>query len=72
MSANAELTLGRVRQDGGDAFKIVGDTAIKADCQRAVEEIGGRAIGVLERESRGLRGDCHCEGSGPRAHIVAS
>jgi NAD(P)-dependent dehydrogenase (short-subunit alcohol dehydrogenase family) len=41
--ANAERTLAPIgkagNRQGGDAFKIVADTALDADCQRAVEEV---------------------------------
>jgi NAD(P)-dependent dehydrogenase (short-subunit alcohol dehydrogenase family) len=36
--ANAERTLAPILKEGGDAIKIVGDTAIDADCKRAVDE----------------------------------
>jgi NAD(P)-dependent dehydrogenase (short-subunit alcohol dehydrogenase family) len=36
--AHADRTLGFVRAGGGDALKIVADTAIEADCERAVSE----------------------------------
>jgi NAD(P)-dependent dehydrogenase (short-subunit alcohol dehydrogenase family) len=36
---NAERTLKPIEQEGGDAFKIVADTAVDADCARAVEEV---------------------------------
>lgn len=37
--ANAERTLAPIRKEGGDAIKIVADTAIDADCKRAVDEV---------------------------------
>src|SRR5580692_9712197 len=37
--ANAERTLAPIQKEGGDAFKIVADTALDADCQRAVQEV---------------------------------
>lgn len=37
--AHAEKTLDFIRRMGGDALKIVADTAIEADCERAVSEI---------------------------------
>lgn len=40
--ANAERTLAPIRTAGGDAFKIVADTAKEADCKRAVEEVKAR------------------------------
>jgi len=36
---NAERTLKPIVQEGGDAFKIVADTALEADCARAVDEV---------------------------------
>jgi NAD(P)-dependent dehydrogenase (short-subunit alcohol dehydrogenase family) len=36
--ANAERTLAPIVKEGGDAIKIVADTAAEADCSRAVEE----------------------------------
>ena len=36
---NAERTLRPILAEGGDAFKIVADTAIDADCKRAVDEV---------------------------------
>jgi NAD(P)-dependent dehydrogenase (short-subunit alcohol dehydrogenase family) len=41
--ANAERTLAPIRKQGGDAIKIVADTALDADCRRAVEETVARA-----------------------------
>src|SRR5579859_6790683 len=40
--ANAERTLAPIAKEGGDAFKIVADTALDADCQRAVAEVIAR------------------------------
>jgi NAD(P)-dependent dehydrogenase (short-subunit alcohol dehydrogenase family) len=40
--ANAERTLKPILNEGGDAFKIVADTAIEADCQRSVDEVIAR------------------------------
>ena len=40
--ANAERTLAPIKKEGGDAFKIVADTALDADCQRAVDEVIAR------------------------------
>jgi NAD(P)-dependent dehydrogenase (short-subunit alcohol dehydrogenase family) len=40
--ANAERTLAPILKEGGDAFKIVADTADEADCQRAVDEVIAR------------------------------
>jgi len=37
--ANAERTLVPIQKEGGDAFKIVADTASDADCARAVSEV---------------------------------
>jgi NAD(P)-dependent dehydrogenase (short-subunit alcohol dehydrogenase family) len=37
--ANAERTLAPIRKEGGDAMKVIADTAIEADCQRAVGEV---------------------------------
>ena len=37
--ANAERTLVPIRKEGGDAMKVIADTAIEADCQRAVGEV---------------------------------
>ena len=34
--ANADRTLAPIRAEGGDAMKIIADTAIEADCERAV------------------------------------
>jgi NAD(P)-dependent dehydrogenase (short-subunit alcohol dehydrogenase family) len=47
--ANAERTLGPIEQEGGDAFKIVADTAIESDCERAVGEVVSRygALNIL-------------------------
>jgi len=39
---NAERTLAPIRKQGGDAIKIVADTALDADCRRAVEETVAR------------------------------
>lgn len=40
--ANAERTLAPILKEGGDAFKIVADTASDADCKRAVDETVAR------------------------------
>jgi len=40
--ANAERTLAPLLKEGGDAFKIVADTAADADCERAVDEVIAR------------------------------
>jgi NAD(P)-dependent dehydrogenase (short-subunit alcohol dehydrogenase family) len=40
--ANAERTLRPIVAEGGDAFKIVADTALEEDCERAVEEVIGQ------------------------------
>jgi NAD(P)-dependent dehydrogenase (short-subunit alcohol dehydrogenase family) len=40
--ANAERTLAPIQKEGGDAIKIVADTALDADCKRAVDEIVAR------------------------------
>ena len=40
--ANAERTLAPIQKEGGDAFKIVADTAADADCKRAVDEVIAR------------------------------
>lgn len=40
--ANAERTLKPILSEGGEAFKIVADTAIEADCKRAVDEVIAR------------------------------
>src|SRR5258706_2091303 len=40
--ANAERTLGPIRREGGDAFPIVADTALEADCKRAIDEVIAR------------------------------
>lgn len=40
--ANAERTLAPIVKEGGDAFKIVADTALDADCGRAVSEVIAR------------------------------
>jgi NAD(P)-dependent dehydrogenase (short-subunit alcohol dehydrogenase family) len=45
--SNAERTLAPIQKEGGDAFKIVGDTAIDADCKRAVDEVIAR-YGALD------------------------
>jgi NAD(P)-dependent dehydrogenase (short-subunit alcohol dehydrogenase family) len=37
--ANAERTLTPIREEGGNAFAIVADTAVETDCKRAVEEV---------------------------------
>ncbi|HXL94831.1 MAG TPA: SDR family oxidoreductase [Streptosporangiaceae bacterium] len=37
--AHAERTLAPIRAEGGDAIKVIADTAIEADCQRAVSEV---------------------------------
>jgi NAD(P)-dependent dehydrogenase (short-subunit alcohol dehydrogenase family) len=37
--ANAERTLAPIRKEGGDAMKVIADTAIEPDCQRAVGEV---------------------------------
>ena len=37
--ANAERTLAPIRAEGGDAIKIIADTAIEGDCERAVAEV---------------------------------
>jgi len=37
--ANAERTLAPIHKEGGDAIKIVADTALEADCRRAVDEV---------------------------------
>jgi NAD(P)-dependent dehydrogenase (short-subunit alcohol dehydrogenase family) len=39
---NAERTLAPIKKEGGDAFKIVADTALDDDCRRAVEEVISR------------------------------
>ena len=39
LDANAERTLAPIRAEGGDAIKIIADTAIEADCERAVGEV---------------------------------
>lgn len=39
---NAERTLARISEKGGSAFKIVADTAVQADCKRAVAEVVDR------------------------------
>jgi NAD(P)-dependent dehydrogenase (short-subunit alcohol dehydrogenase family) len=36
---NAERTLRPIKKQGGEAFKIVADTAKEADCKRAVDEV---------------------------------
>jgi NAD(P)-dependent dehydrogenase (short-subunit alcohol dehydrogenase family) len=36
---NAERTLAPILAEGGDAFKIVADTAVDADCERSVDEV---------------------------------
>jgi NAD(P)-dependent dehydrogenase (short-subunit alcohol dehydrogenase family) len=41
--ANAERTLAPILKEGGDAFKIIADTAVEADCKRAVDEVIGKA-----------------------------
>lgn len=40
--ANAERTLAPIRNEGGDAFPIVADTAVERDCERAVREVVDR------------------------------
>ena len=40
--ANAERTLAPIREAGGEAFKIVADTALEADCKHAVDEVIAR------------------------------
>ena len=39
---NAERTLAPIRKQGGDAIKIIADTAADADCRRAVDEVIAR------------------------------
>lgn len=41
--ANAERTLAPILKEGGDAFKIIADTAVEADCKRAVDEVVAQA-----------------------------
>jgi NAD(P)-dependent dehydrogenase (short-subunit alcohol dehydrogenase family) len=39
--SNADRTIKRIRSEGGDALKVVADTADKDDCRRAVDETVG-------------------------------
>lgn len=37
--SNAERTLAPIREEEGDAIKIIADTAVEAECKRALEEV---------------------------------
>jgi dihydroanticapsin dehydrogenase len=63
---NAERTIARMRDEGLDAYKIVGDTAVQEDCMRAVDEVVERygrvdhvinnvGIGVLRQHEPGTQ-----------------
>jgi NAD(P)-dependent dehydrogenase (short-subunit alcohol dehydrogenase family) len=45
--SNADRTIERIRAEGGDALKIVADTAVRDDCRRAVETVVGE-LGRLD------------------------